>query len=104
MPAVTACCSAVPPGRAEKTPWLGEGWPATRGEVMAAIDAGLTDLRRVAEAQRPEAVQAFERGHARVLAPVPEVEAARGSLTGANFPATLRTGSVSHSGEPARKI
>jgi hypothetical protein len=45
---------------------------------MAAIEAGLTDLRRVAGAQGPEAVQAFERAHARALALVPAVETARG--------------------------
>lgn len=65
-------------GEPEETLWLREGRPATRDEVMAAIDAGLTDLRRVAGAQGPEAVQAFERAHARALALVPAVETARG--------------------------
>lgn len=56
-----------------ETRWYAEGRPATRGEVLAAIDTGLPLLRAEAEADdRPrEALAELDRQHAQALDLVP---------------------------------
>jgi hypothetical protein len=64
---VTRYCSPVPVhggilfeiGTPTSVSWWREGRFATRAEILASIDAGLPELRRVSEAEGPEAVAAL---------------------------------------------
>lgn len=51
--------------------WWTQGRPATRNEVLAAIDSGLPILQEAAEQDGPRALEALERAHASALALVP---------------------------------
>jgi hypothetical protein len=61
-------------GEPRRTEWYCQGRAATAEEIMASVDSGLPALRKVAEAESPDAVAELDRRYQQVAAMVTEVE------------------------------